>query len=87
MNKKRICFIVGTIGVLAIAFFLMSFLTDSKANEDTGIEKNYGVAYGTSQVKVNNDKIEVNMMDLKDIIPSVQVLLKNFDAQGYEIET
>jgi|BioPla2DNA2_1021312.scaffolds.fasta_scaffold12320_1 hypothetical protein len=87
MNKKKIWPVVGTIGGLAIAFCLMNFFTDSKAKEDTGIEKNYGVAYGISQVKVNNDKVEVNAIDLKDIIPSVQVLLKNLDAKGYEIET
>ena len=87
MNKKKICVVAGTIGVLAIAVFSKSFFTEPKAKENTGLEKNYGVAYGTSQVKVNNDKTEVNTIDLQDIIPSDQVLIKNLDAQGYEIET
>lgn len=87
MNKKKIFPVVGTIGGLAIAFCLLNFFTDSNAKEDTGLEKNYGVAYGMNQVTVNKDDVKVNSIDLKDVIPSAQNLTKNLEAKGYEIET
>ena len=76
--------VVGTIGGLALYLFNES-LHKIQGKEDIE-QKNYG-QLTECQVKVNNDKVEVNAIDLKDIIPSVQVLLKNLDAKGYEIET
>lgn len=88
MNEKKNCVVASTIGVLAIAVFSKSFFTESKVKEDIGLEKNYGIAYGTSQVKVSDDKTEVNTIDLQDIIPSGKYIYcisdtATFDYAGF----
>lgn len=87
--KKKKSIIIGSIGVIGIvAIIIVKGYNDNEiTKEDLVIEKNYGVAYTTSEITIDKErKIEEVSSDIEEAIPEKEKLKTNLTEAGYQIE-
>ncbi len=86
-EKKKLYIIVAlAVTVVLVSIVVIKMTGEGSAMAKTGIEKNYGAAYITTEININQDETEISSAySAEDVVPREAALISNLEDEGFEI--
>lgn len=89
MNKKKLVYIVVTLIIIlvGVSIFIIITKTDNKGTSYSGVEKNYGLAYQSNNITIQDGNLNnEGGFDVSTVVPDRETLINNLKNKGFEIE-